>query len=495
MKDSTPRRVRAFGVVVATTIVLCLASNCGVDLGGKETHVPDERTDGRTGESPKQTPDDRPNIVFIVTDDMEEEMLREMPLVQRRLVGEGVRFDNAFVSNSLCCPSRATMLRGQYSHNHRVQTNSLPDGGAERFRRLGLERSTFATWLQDSGYQTALVGKYMNNTKEGHVPSGWDEWDAMIGGASERTLDEDGGPRKYTHARQMTDVHRAKALSFLRQATGEDSDPPFMLWVGTEAPHLPAKYATRHADLYRDAKLRRTPSFNEQDLSDKPGWLRAIPPLKQDRREELEEEQRNRLRSLRAVDEMVGAILNLLRTREELGNTYVVFTTDNGLHRGEHRLVKKSTPYEEAAGVPLVIRGPSVPDGAVRDQLVINNDLAPTFADWAGVGPPGFVDGRSLTPLLKENPPAEAAWRTAILNERDLRTPTRIPNYEAVRTKTHTYVRWATGDRELYDLRKDPYQLENIYETADPSLIASLKSRLRALQDCAGTTCTQAEGP
>jgi arylsulfatase A-like enzyme len=268
-----------------------------------------------------------------------------------------------------------------------------------------------------------------------------------------------------------------------------------MLWAGTFAPHLPADYAEDDADLYTDTPLPKPPSFNEADVSDKPEFIRDTPRLTPKEVVTLKEQHRNRLRSLRGVDEMVDDILGLLEDRGELGNTYVVFTTDNGLQTGQHRMPKKSTPYEEAAGVPLVIRGPGVPAGVVRDQLVINNDFAPTFADWADVDAPGFVDGRSLAPLLQAGPPAGSAWRTAILNEQEQKQRFHIPDYEAVRTTTHTFVQWKTGDRELYDLRKDPYELESIHKSADTLLTARLRTRLRMLATCEGSTCRATEGP
>jgi N-acetylglucosamine-6-sulfatase len=145
--------------------------------------------------------------------------------------------------------------------------------------------------------------------------------------------------------------------------------------------------------------------------------------------------------------------------------------------------------------VPLVVRGPGVPAGAVRDQLVINNDFAPTFADWAGTGVPGFVDGRSLAPLLQRNPPPESDWRTAILNEQNLKQRFHIPDYEAIRTRTQTYVRWKTGERELYDLQSDPYELENVGDGANPVNLARLKTRLQMLSVCHGSACRASEGP
>jgi N-acetylglucosamine-6-sulfatase len=269
-----------------------------------------------------------------------------------------------------------------------------------------------------------------------------------------------------------------------------------MLWAGTFAPHLPADYAERDADLYKDTPLPKPLSFNEADVSDKPKWIRDTPQLTTGQIETLKEQHRDRLRSLRDVDEMVVDILKLLDDRGELDNTYVVFTTDNGLQTGQHRLTKKSTSYEEAPGVPLVIRGPGVPAGVVRDQLVINNDFAPTFADWADTGVPGFVDGRSsLAPLLQQDPPTGSDWRTAIQNEQDQKQRFHIPDYEAVRTKTHTYVRWKTGERELYDLQKDPYELENVNDKADPLTLARFKTRLQMLSLCRGSACRASEEP
>jgi arylsulfatase A-like enzyme len=476
--------------------LLFLTAGCGAGDAGKDAGVTGTNASGRAGEATRARPaDGRPNIVFVMTDDMDERMLARMPVVKSRLMAAGATFDNAFVTQSLCCPSRATALRGQYSHNHSITANDLPDGGAELFRRRGLDESTFATWLQDSGYRTGLVGKYLNHTEKRYIPPGWDEWYGMIGPASDHALNQNGNIRRYSRETLMTEVYKDRSLDFLRRATDEDSDPPFLLWAGTYAPHLPADYGEDAAESYKNTPLPKPPSFNEDDVSDKPEWVRNKPRLTPEEVSTLQEQHRDRLRSLRDVDEMVGDILALLEDRGELENTYVVFTTDNGLQSGQHRLIKKSTPYEEAAGVPLVVRGPGVPAGVVRDQLVINNDFAPTFADWAGVDPPGFVDGRSLAPVLRSAPPADSAWRTAILNEHELDQRFHIPDYQTVRTNTHAYVQWKTGERELYDLRKDPFQLENMNETADRLLKARLRTRLHMLAACRGSACVATEGP
>ena len=476
-------------VVVCLALVLFFAVGCSAGDADRNT---DPATPAEASRA--RSTDNRPNIVLVMTDDMDETMLARMPAVTSRMMDEGVTFDNAFVTQSLCCPSRATILRGQYPHNHDIDTNSLPEGGELLFRRRGLDDSTFATWLQDSGYHTGLVGKYLNNTQGDYVPPGWDEWNAMLGMASDRAINQNGKVRHYPRTTVMTDVYTEKSLDFLRRATDDPSDPPFMLWAGTFAPHLAAAYSDRDADLYTDTPLPRPPSFNEANVSDKPAWVRKIPPLTTNEVNTLHKQHRERLRSLRDVDVMVDDILTLLRDRGELEDTYVVFTTDNGLQRGQHRLLKKSTPYEEAAGVPLVIRGPGVPAGVVRDQLAINNDFAPTFADLADTGVPGFVDGRSLVPLLAPDPPDDADWRSAILNEQNQRQRFHIPNYGAVRTRTHTYVRWKSGEQELYDLRRDPYELHNVDEETNPVALARLKTRLRMLSICQGSTCRAAEG-
>ena len=481
------RALRA--AIVTLALMLFLAAGCGAGDGDHNASV-------RSGEAARErSADDRPNIVFVMTDDMEERMLARMPVVRSRVMDEGVTFDNAFVTQSLCCPSRATALRGQYPHNHHISTNDVPDGGAVRFRRRGLDESTFATWLQDSGYHTGLVGKYLNNTEKRYMPPGWNEWNGMVGMDSDHLINENGHLHRYSQQTLMTEVYTKKSLDFLRRATDEASDPPFMLWTGTFAPHLPADHAERDDHLFEDTPLPQPPNFNEADVSDKPEWVRDTPRLGHGRIRHLRRKHRDRLRSLRDVDEMVGDILDLLENRGELSNTYVVFTTDNGLQTGQHRLTKKSTPYEEAASVPLVVRGPGVPAGVVRNQLVINNDFAPTFADLADTGVPGFVDGRSFAPLLEKVPPADSDWRTAILNEQEQRQRFPIPDYEAVRTRTHAYVRWKTGERELYDLQKDPYELNNIEDEADPITLARLKTRIKMLSVCRGSACRATEGP
>jgi N-acetylglucosamine-6-sulfatase len=238
------------------------------------------------------------------------------------------------------------------------------------------------------------------------------------------------------------------------------------------------------------------PSFDEADVSDKPQWIRDLPRITEADRTMLTNLKRNQLRSLRAVDDALNAILDMLQSRGELANTYVIFTTDNSDHMGEHRFWDalegaKRTPYEEAANIPFVVRGPDVPAGVSRNHLVLNNDLAPTFAQIAEVTTPSFVDGRSLLPVWTASPPA--TWRTHILNERPSGSPI-VPAYWAVMTKKYTYVEYASGEKELYDRATDPYQLQSIHNTASSTTLTNLHNRLQSLKGCARDSCRKAEG-
>jgi len=336
------------------------------------------------------------------------------------------------------------------------------------------------------------------------VPPGWDQWHAWEGtysgtGTSYK-INENG--RIVTYQRSQihdTDLHARTAERFIRQTAG---NRPFFMYLSPNAPHDPAYYAPRHASMFSDAPLPKPSSFNEADVSDKPEWVRNKPRLSSSQISELTQFYRKRLRALQSLDEMVERLVDALGATGELSNTYIVHTSDNGIYLGEHRLTAKGAAYNASPRVPLVIRGPGVPRGVTRSQLPLNNDLAPTFASWAGVRPPGFVDGRSLAPLLTSSPPA--TWRTAFLVEHR-RTPEEfayvraIPNYSAVRTARYNYVEYGTGEKELYDLDADPTELNNIYSSAPQTLRSDLKARLDALKICARadtstTSCKRAEG-
>lgn len=449
----------------------------------------------------------RPNIIFVMTDDQEfGSHATYMPRLKALVADRGVSFSNAFVTDPVCGPSRASVLTGQYVHNHGVLDNGPPIGGFPKFYDTGKERSTIATWLQAAGYRTFLAGKYMNfypSARPGldrHVPPGWDEFFGVFFPESyyEYQVNENHRLVGYQDAPQdyLTDVVAGKVLAFLDRRKRED-DRPFFIHLSPFAPHRPAVPAPRHEALFPDARPPRSPSFNEEDVSDKPAWVReGLPPLTPEEIEKTDELFRERIRTLQAVDEMLERIVRLLEEQGELDNTYIVYFSDNGFQFGAHRMpYGKGDPYEESIRVPLIVRGPGVPAGRTLPQMALNIDLAPTFAAWAGVAPPASVDGRSLLPLLGATPLPERSWRGDFLVEHWTRErssggePGGIPEYAALRTRDHVYVEYVTGEKELYDLKRDPWQMQNAAVSADPRLLRRLAGRLEELKACSGEGC------
>jgi N-acetylglucosamine-6-sulfatase len=478
-------------------------------------------------------PPGRPNIVLVLTDDLDRNLgtLERMPQLKTLLADQGVTFTNMLVTESLCCPSRSSIQRGQYVHNHQVLSNVPPEGGFEKFHALKEDQSTIGTWLQAAGYHTAFMGKYLNGYPDtvapSYVPPGWNDWNSPAAGNAygefNYTLNENGSLVKYGSRPEdyLTDVLSRKAAGFIQKAATERR--PFFLFVATYAPHQPATPAPRHANAFPGAKAPRPPSYNEADVSDKPAWVQSLPLLTPPQQRQMDALFRRRLQSMLAVRELIEHLLDTLRTADQLKNTYIFFTSDNGFHMGEHRLhAGKLTAYEEDIRVPLYVRGPGVPAGRVREEFVGNLDLAPTFAALAGAPVPDFVDGRSLVPLLRGMARPER-WRGAFLVEQEKvhfqrgktaptrkvlepldlfeqqmakapsRAPKGIPAYNALRTPTHTYVVYSTGERELYDLNVDPYELQNAVKTADPALLARLNAWLEALHACRGADCRVAD--
>ena len=447
----------------------------------------------------------RPNILFVLTDDQDAASLAEMPKVQELLVGRGTTFDRAFVTTALCCPSRATTLRSQYAHSHKIWTNRAPEGGFARFRNLGYEGSTVATWLDRSGYHTGYMGKYLNEygsfaRPTTHIPPGWDRWIGYQGGPMEQSrrgafkVNDQGRIATIdTDAEHDTDYLARKAEAYImNRKTGN----PWFLAVATNAPHEPADASKRNDGSYDGREMPRSPAFNEADVSDKASIWRNNPLLTGECPPdyatdsglqclpEADEVWRDRMESLRDVDDMVGRLHAALQKKGFLENTYVVFTSDNGFAMYDNRVFSKGAPYERAHRVPLVVRGPGVDAGRSDARLVANIDLAPTFARWAGVRPPGFVEGRSLVPVLRD---PRAPWRQRLLYEH------RSGNhaYNALRTSSdEVYIEYPrTRETEYYDLAVDPHQLE-----ANASGPPELEAHLRRLSGCSGDTCREADG-
>jgi len=416
---------------------------------------------------PNVPPDLRPNIVVILADDQSFDSLPHEPPVMPRLQAmiedpddHWISFENAFLNTPLCCPSRATILTGQYSHHTLVQTNGLAN--------LLDDGSTVATWLQGAGYYTGLLGKYLNGYPFGHstfVPPGWDRWLGRVQAAQSNlyfnyVLVDQGFPVPHGDAPSdySTDVYAAAAEEFIRTAP---ADEPFFLLVTPSGPHRPWTPAPRDVGAYADMPVTAPPSVGETDVSDKPAWVRALPPMSTDRLQQLAGIHRRSFETLRSVDRLVGGVVDALRERGVLDQTIIIFFTDNGFSFGAHRWASKGCPYEECVRTPFFVRVPgAVPH--VDEHPISNVDLAPTLAQLAGTDPASPVDGRSLVPLLEGS--QVTAWPNAVLLEYvgDLH----IPPWRAIRTKDFAYIEYATGERELYDLggafgRADPGELEN----------------------------------
>jgi arylsulfatase A-like enzyme len=489
---------------LALLLCACAVAGCG-RVEGATPAATSAATPASAASAP-EAPVDRPNIVFILTDDEDTALHAFMPKTKALLHDAGTTFDNYFVTYSLCCPSRATTLRGQYPHSSGVRGNTPPLGGFETFRALGRETSTIATWLGAAGYRTAMFGKYLNGYQPASgVPPGWSEW--YVGGNAYRSYDyvlnENGRAVSYGSRPEdfLVDVIARKASDLIRRSAADGT--PFFIYVAPFTPHGPSTAAPRHEMLFEDAELPRTPAFDEADVSDKPAVIRNRPRLRPRMLARLEDVYRRRLRSLQSVDDLVDSLVTALRQTGQLDRTYIVYASDNGFHLGDHRLLQgKNTAYETDIRVPFVVRGPGVPAGRRESAIVLNNDLAPTFAAMAGVRIPEFVEGRSFLPLLTARP---APWSRAafMIERRGGRDAQEEPgdtdglfganSFNALRTRDHTYVEYATGERELYDLQRDPFQLDNIAASADPALVRRLSAWLKSLATCAGAECRATE--
>jgi N-acetylglucosamine-6-sulfatase len=429
----------------------------------------------------------KPNIIFVLTDDQDAESLSHMPKVQDQLVEKGTTFENGILTLPVCCPSRATMLKGQYAHNHSLSDGSGGENGARWFRKLGLENSTVATWLNKVGYRTALMGKYLNGYDYRYVPSGWDSWHANVGDdVWAECLNVNGKERCYG-GKHPDAVLADKAEQFVRSSRG--SPQPIFLWLSLNAPHDPAPHMRQDRNKFSDEPLPKPPSFDEAVVSDKPNWLRRQPRISPRRERDLRKLYLDRLRSLQTADRTVGRLVDALDDTGRLENTYFFYFTDNGYHMGEHRVIAaKSTPYLESVRFPLVVRGPGVPPDETSQDLVLNTDIAPTFADIGGAETPPFVDGRSIMPLLRGQ---STSWRSAGLIENHRSKKQHRPAFAGLITEKRAYVEYENGEEELYDLENDPHQLENLAGKRPDE--AALAARLQQLRTCSGDSCRDAE--
>jgi arylsulfatase A-like enzyme len=494
----------------------------------------------------------RPNIVFILTDDQALYEMQALPSVQALIDDAGVDFSRAYVSYPLCCPARASLFTGKYMHNHGVRGNRPPDGSWQRFESH--EPNSLGPWLQNQGYYTAHIGKYMNGYMSGgadHLPPGWNEWYGKVGATENAYLnysllekgpsgpatevsyggrDDNSGKTDY-----QTDVYRYKARDFIDRVGRTDKEP-FYLSVSFGAPHGGYVPAARHLYDYAGTPLPRLPGFDEKNMDDKPRWLRkdARKRLTDRIKANIAAERRRRLELLLSVDAAVAGIVEELEDQNLLDETYIIFSSDNGFFRGQHRIVTgKYLPHEPASHVPLLIRGPLIPSGRTSSELVSNLDITQTILDLANA-PPSLtsgLDGRSLLPYARS---PEALTTRPILLEGDtgpgrgaggfiaapatararlarkagvrnldqeryasktIARGTKAPAFRGILTRRYSFFLYANGEKEFYDLARDPAQLYSLHRNPRFKKVRKwLFNRLVKLIPCEGPKCREEIG-
>lgn len=446
------------------------------------------------------------NVVLLLADDLDWEAFNQVPRL-KALMDKGTTLTNFVVTDSLCCPSRTSIFRSQFVHNHKVLSNVRESGGGwSKFNSLHLQRDCLFTWLQAGGVSTSLVGKYLNGYPVGapsraYVPPGFNNFITSISlnqsyKGYNYVLNENGKLLKYGSAPvdYINDVLTARATSIISSAT-----TPFFLELASYSPHTPAPIAPRNVGSHAGAVAPRTSAYNARG-SDEPTWLQTVPEIGPKRLANLDLLWTKRLEASESLADSYDALTAQLAASGHSRDTMIIVTSDNGYHVATHRLPSgKQTPYREDAVVPAVLIGPGIKAGAVIDEMTSTIDLAPTIAQLQGVQPPAWIDGRSLLSLL--NGSANPAWRTGILTENLASTKPgdpdfgllEAPMFRALRTKSWLYVEYAAKSVQLIDLVNDPHEINNVVRTTDPTVVAQLRSQLRALSVCSGPSCLVAD--
>ncbi len=494
----------------------------------------------------------RPNVIVIQTDDQDTpetyqthrdpftgQKVPVMPNTLRLLKGGGISFSRYYVSDSLCCPSRTTLLTGRYAHNTGVEGNGPVGGGYPEFAQRSAYTNNLAVWLQRAGYRTIHIGKFLNvygqqpYSDPTQVPPGWSDWETLVGEDSTHyfygytlndngTLTEPYGDITYavkdeptcpdfttpgTTCNYQTDVLTQSAVNQISQSSAIGK--PFFLSLDYVAPHgdfrppSGPEPAPRDYNSLASLPVPRPPGFNEGNVSDKPSFIRAAPLLTPGEIHSIKVEYQKELESLRSVDLGVQKIVAALRAAGQLRNTYIVFTSDNGFFQGEHRLQRaKFLAYEPSTHLPLFIRGPGIKRGSSSGELAANTDLAPTILELAHAKSTASIDGRSLVPFiddpkLRTDRPILLEAFTATVDVPTARrggasASIEAPpeNYYGIRVGPYKYIEYADGEKELYDLARDPYELNS--EQRNPRFYpvkGFLKRRLHLLATCRGTSC------
>ncbi|MCD2192458.1 sulfatase [Actinomycetospora endophytica] len=490
-------------LAVVTLAVALVATGCSA--GPAQDPDPPELA-GPAGVAPASQAG-HPNVLFVLTDDLDTSLLRYMPHVQQ-LAARGASFAADDDADTLCCPSRSSIFTGAFPHDTGVFTNSAPDGGYDVFHSRGDEADTDAVALQKAGYTTAMMGKYLNGYQPTDGPApGWNEWDVAGNGYPEfdYDLNVNGTIAHHGHADSdyMPDVLGQRGSDFITAQSA--AHRPFFLEVATFAPHAPYTPAPRHSQDFPGLQAPRDPSFNQPDAPTAPAWLRDRTPLRPKQVTRLDNGYRKRAQASASVDDMLAGLEAALDRTGQTANTQIVFSSDNGYHMGQHELsAGKQTTFATDLVVPLIVAGPGVVHRTIPER-VQNIDVAPTVTDLAHAPPLPIADGRSLVPLLAGADPPD--WRNAALVEHHGpnlapddpdRTPGKSaanpPSYGAVATGSVTYTEYATGEKEYHDTATDPYQRDNTVATVPPERLAALHATLTALENCHGTAACWAAG-
>ncbi|XP_064081040.1 N-acetylglucosamine-6-sulfatase-like [Macrobrachium nipponense] len=495
----------------------------------------------------------KPNFVFILTDDQDVTLdgMSHMPNVINMIGNLGVTVRNSFVASPLCCPSRSSILTGQYVHNHGAINNSLSGHCSSSQWQAGPEKKSFAAHLHLNGYRTFFAGKYLNQYGENqagglnHIPPGWDWWIGLKGNSRyyNYTLSVNGSEETHhddPHKDYLTNVIRSRAMQFL---TSSSFDKPFFMMLSTPSAHAPFTPEPKYATNFSSLKAPRTANFNVVNGKDKHWLLRlGVQPLPGEYILKVDDIFRNRLRTLLTVDDMVKDVIDYLSSKNQLENTYIIFTSDNGYHLGQFSLpLDKREPYETDIRVPLLIRGPMIPEGSIVEYPITNIDLAPTFLDLAGIPVPPYMDGSSMKSVITINgsisqsskdlhensivgvTKAFTYLRRSVLIEHtgeykdenygcsflgtglsgcnpdfsckceDSKNNTYACVRQVSQTENQVFCKWNDNEsfEEFYDLNRDPFQLNNSVNLISNEIHRKLTNLLRNLQRCRGSRCQE----
>lgn len=527
-------RTVVFTILVSTSCTLGESSGSSGGSDGLEGSAADNAVQPRD-QRPEQPPadDDAPDIILINLDDADLDLIGQdaiaqyFPNIAKHLQDQGLRLDNLHVVDPLCGPSRASLFRGQYPHNTGIELNALgtgpslkdsvtpdekalgdetvetPTGSWEEFLDRGYANEELGVWLQRAGYHTALVGKYHHTEfpaaagNASYVPPGWHDFRASTSGRYYETVRFVNGERLVTEPGQFrTDVEAADVKDVL---TSRDPERPLFLYVAPFGPHASGDtliYASRHEDAFADAQLPKPASYNETDFTDKAAAYSNVPPLTAEERDNTELLFRDRLRSMAAIDDMIGELFRTLEVQGTRGNTIVMLTSDNGFLLGHHRMLGKLAAFDRSTRVGLLAVGPGIEPG-ISVALLAHIDITATILELAGAPIPDVVDGRSFVPLLYGQDLAERPDGILIENRQPSFSRGQIieHDYVTLRLDSSAYVQHASGNHEFYDLAQDPDQLDNQYNSLNAARKAELASRVEELRLCAGAQCWGGEPP